>query len=209
MVKLTILSLNVRGLNVNIKRVKCQELMRRANADIVLIQESHLKQGDVQRMQNKQYMVVSSSSSGSSSKGVMIMFKRNLPMKIEGTSNDKSGRVAYVCTSIYGTKVAFISVYAPAVFEDSFYPDLTEELLKITEYELVLGGDMNAACNLDLDRSTSSFTHSQQSASTALNTMINNLNLFDVWRSQNPGSQDYTCFSAYHKSFSRIDYFLL
>lgn len=54
-------------------------------------------------------------------------------------------------TSIYGTKVAFISIYAPAVFEDSFYPDLTEELLKLTEYELVLGGDMNVACNLDLD----------------------------------------------------------
>ena len=116
MVKLTILSLNVWGLNVNIKRVKCQELMCRTKADIVLIQESHLKQGDVQKMQNKQYMVVSSSSSGSSSKGVVIMFKRNLPVKIDGTSNDRSGRMAYVCTSIYGTKVAFISAYAPAVF---------------------------------------------------------------------------------------------
>lgn len=60
-----------------------------------------------------------------------------------------------------------------------------------------------------LDRSTSLFTHSQQSASMALNTMIDNLNLFDVWRFQNSGSRDYTCFSAYHKSFSRIDYFLL
>lgn len=33
---------------------------------------------------------------------------------------------------------------------------------------------MNAICNPDLDRSASSFTHSQQSA---LNTMIHNLNL--------------------------------
>jgi len=81
-------------------------------------------------------------------------------------------------------------IYAPAIFEDHFYPDLTKELLNLAEYELVLGGDMNAVCNLDLDRSTSSFTHSQQSASTALNTMIDNLDLFDVWRSQNPGSRD-------------------
>lgn len=175
MVTLTILSLNVWGLNVNIKRVKCRELMRRVPADIALIQESHLKQGDVQRMQNKQYIVVSSSSSGSDLKGVMIIFMRHLPVKIEGTSNDKSGWVAYVCTSIYGMKVAFISIYAPAVFEDNFYPDLTEELLNLTEYKLVLGGDMNAVYNLDLDRSTSSFTHSQQSASMALNTMIDKL----------------------------------
>lgn len=114
-----------------------------------------------------------------------------------------------VYTSIYGKKVAFISIYAPTVFEDNFFHDLTEESLKLTEYELVLGGDMDAVCNLDLDRCTSSFTHSQQSASTALNTMIDNMSLFDVWWSQNPGSRDYTCFSAYHKSFSRIDYFLL
>lgn len=67
----------------------------------------------------------------------MIMFKKSLPVKIEGTSNNKSGRVA------------------PAVFENNLHPDLTEESLKLTEYELVLGDDMNAVCNLDLDRSAS------------------------------------------------------
>ena len=30
-----------------------------------------------------------------------------------------------------------------------------------------------------------------------------------MWRIQNQGIRDYTCFSAYHKSHSRIDYFLL
>lgn len=68
---------------------------------------------------------------------------------------------------------------------------------------------MNAVCNLDVDSSASSFTHNQQAASTALNTMIDDLNLFDVWRFQNPGTRDYTCVSSCHKSFSRIDYFLL
>uniref|UniRef100_A0A3P9HYI8 Endonuclease/exonuclease/phosphatase domain-containing protein n=1 Tax=Oryzias latipes TaxID=8090 RepID=A0A3P9HYI8_ORYLA len=85
-------SLNVRGLNNNIKRVKCQQLMHRQKADVVLIQESHLRQGDVSKIQDKQYKVISSSSSSSKSKGVIIVFKRNLPTKIEKTYSDNLGR---------------------------------------------------------------------------------------------------------------------
>lgn len=33
--------------------------------------------------------------------------------------------------------------------------------------------------------------------------------IIDIWWSQRPGVWNYTCFSVYHKSFSRIDHFLL
>lgn len=110
---------------------KCQELMRQAKADVVVIQESHLKQAHVTRMQNKQYMEASSSSNGSTSRGIFIMFKRTLPVTIEKSNNGKLGRIAHVRMSIYGTKIALISVYTPAVFEKDFYPDLTEDLLSL------------------------------------------------------------------------------
>jgi hypothetical protein len=68
--------------------------------------------------------------------------------------------------------------------------------------------DMIAVYDLKLDRSTQSFLHVQQPAPLALNAMTENRNISDVWRVQNLGIKDYTCFSAYHKSYSRIDCFL-
>uniref|UniRef100_A0A3P9JBP9 Uncharacterized protein n=1 Tax=Oryzias latipes TaxID=8090 RepID=A0A3P9JBP9_ORYLA len=147
MVELTMLSLNVRGLNNNIKRVKCQQLMHRQKADDVLIQESHLRQGDVSKIQDKKYKVISSSSSSSKSKGVIIVFKRNLPTKIEKTYSDNLGRLTYVCTTIYDTKLAFVAIYAQTIFEKNFYPSVMQELGTMTvpplkdRLQAVQGGD--------------------------------------------------------------------
>lgn len=53
MVKLSVLSYNVRGLNVKVKRVKCLDLLRRKNVDVAFIQETHLRAEEVSRCQNK------------------------------------------------------------------------------------------------------------------------------------------------------------
>jgi len=209
MVKLSILSYNVRGLNAKVKRVKCLDLLRRKNVDIAFVQETHLREGDVSCFQNKQYKVVASDCGSSNSRGTVILTKRSLALEVEKINKGTTGRIAYLCTSIYGKKVAFVSVYAPAVFDPLFFPELTKELLSLLDYELIVGGDMNAVCDLNLDRSTLSVSHTQRAASAAFNAMIENINLVDMWRVQNQGIRDYTCFSAYHKSHSRIDYFLL
>lgn len=137
------------------------------------------------------------------------MFKRNLPTKIEKTYNDNLGRLTYVCTTIYDTKLAFVAIYAQTIFEKNFYHSVMQELLTLSEYKLIIGGDMNAVCDLTLDRSTATFSYEQQQASSELNNIIDNLNLIDIWRIHNPDTRDYTCFSARQQSFSRIDYFLL
>ena len=199
MVKLKILSINIRGLNTNIKRVKCLELLHRSQTDIALIQESHLTNDNISKIQNRNYRVVASSEGESVSRGVIVLFRRSLNIKIDKVGNDNKGRMAYVCTTIEGLKIAFISIYGPNVFDKIFYPRLTEEILSLENYELIMGGDMNAVCDLELDRSTSTFTYGQQNSSMALNTMICDLNVVDIWRLQNPFTKDYNCFSPCHK----------
>lgn len=92
---------------------------------------------------------------------------------MEKSGQDDLGRFAFICTTIQGRKVAFVSVYAPAVFDSTFYPWLTSELITLTEYDLIIGGDMNACAQLDIDRSSSiQPSHAQHLASAALNTFI-------------------------------------
>ncbi len=60
--KLKVISLNIRGLNSPKKRAKLSIYLRRKAVDIALIQETHLKKADVQRLQNKFYRVAAFST---------------------------------------------------------------------------------------------------------------------------------------------------
>lgn len=99
MVKISVRSVNIRGLNSPIKRTKFLAGLRRRYVDVALVQESHLKTTNAARIQNKFYKVIAASSDGTKTKGSLIL-KRNLPLVIEKCSNDKSGRLSYFCTNI-------------------------------------------------------------------------------------------------------------
>ncbi len=62
MVRINILSLNVRGLNAPTKRTKVLDLLHRKKIDVAFLQETHLVASDNQRMQNRHYIPIVSSS---------------------------------------------------------------------------------------------------------------------------------------------------
>lgn len=208
-VNFNIVSFNVRGLNSPNKRAKVLDYLRRKKVDVALLQETHLTLEDTSRVQNRFYKSVVASADGTHTKGVMILMKRNINIAVEKVGSDKKGRLAFCCTSIQGKKIAFVSIYAPTTFEAEFFPSITSHLLKLNDYQLYIGSDMNAVINANLDKSSSATAGSQDSASKALNSFIEDLNLVDVWRVHNPFDKDYTFFSSRHKTFSRIDYILI
>ncbi len=78
MTDLNILSCNINGLNGPHKCTGFLDFLRRRKIDIVLVQESHLKEEDIHRCNNKFYEVVSHSSSDTKTKGVLILVRRTL-----------------------------------------------------------------------------------------------------------------------------------
>ncbi len=82
MTDLNILSCNINGLNGPHKCTGFLDFLRRRKIDIVLVQESHLKEEDIRRCNNKFYEVVSHSSSDTKTKGVLILVRRTLNITI-------------------------------------------------------------------------------------------------------------------------------
>ncbi len=68
---LNILSLNVNGLNSAVKRTRVLEYLQttRKSISCALIQETHLKQSDVARFQNKYYKLIAFSCAQNKTKG--------------------------------------------------------------------------------------------------------------------------------------------
>ncbi len=88
---LNILSLNVNGLNSAVKRTRVLEYLHRKSISCALIQETHLKQSDVARFQNKYYKLIAFSCAQNKTKGVLILVNRKLNLTIEHIGSDWEG----------------------------------------------------------------------------------------------------------------------
>ncbi len=107
---LNILSLNVNGLNSAVKRTRVLEYLHRKSISCALIQESHLKQSDVARFQNKYYKLAAFSCALNKTKGVLILINRKLHLTIEHLGNDEEGRFVFICCKIHNTRLALVSI---------------------------------------------------------------------------------------------------
>ncbi len=205
---LNILSLNVNGLNSAVKRTCVLEYLHRKSISCALIQETHLKQSDVARFQNKHYKLAAFSCAHNKTKGVLILVvNRKLNLTIEHLCSDEKGRFVFIRCKIYNNRSALVSIYGPNETDSAFLTQISKTLLKQIDCPLVVGGDFNAVVNPALDKSQSDTTANPSSK--LLNKFITELNLIALWRIQNTKSKDFTFFSNRHKTFSRIDYIFL
>jgi len=74
--------------------------------------------------------------------------------------------------------------------------------------QVIMVGDMNCTLDPGKDRSTGVDTIHVNSRKQILH-FIGELNLVDIWRHLNPKQTAYSCYSATHQTYSRIDYFLV
>ncbi len=184
---LNILSLNVNGLNSAVKRTRVLEYLHRKSISCALIQETHLKQSDVARFQNKHYKLAAFSCAQNKTKGVFILVNQKLNLTI-----DEKGRFVFIRCKIYNNRLALVSIYGPNETDSAFLTHISKTLLEEIDCPLVVGGYFNAVINPALDKSQSDTTANPSSK--LLNKFITELNLIDRWRIQNTKSKDFTFF---------------
>lgn len=202
MVKVNVFSWNAQGLNNNIKYNSCLQYLDKKKIDIALLQETHIISQDINKLENNKYQIISSSSAANKTKGVLILISKKINLNIIEKGNDLTGRIAFAKILLYGKKILLLSAYAPNSYDPAFFDQLTTILQDHLDSAVILGTDMNAVLLPEMDKSGPS---SGSSATTALNNLVANHSLIDVWRRHNPNLKQYTFFSHRHKTFSRID----
>lgn len=107
---------------------------------------------------------------------------------------------------IYSEPWTLLNFYAPNYDDGSFIQNI---FLKVSggHKNILIGGDLNFCLDPLLDKSALSVTKSK-AAKTTIN-FKKELNLTDMWRQMHPQARDYSFYSGWHNSFTRIDLFLL
>lgn len=209
---LRILSWNVNGFNR--KRNEVLRQLSLLKADVVFLQETHVgpdrtySTGSI-KVQDLEcdYSMAAFTVFKGSSRGVAILFKKNLGCGGFSIDGDGKGRFIIIKCQIWGHDFVFINVY-----------NSNDEKIKFTEFTqisthippsayLVIGGDFNTVMDADLDKTSNLRNRSHRKSFDALHNFLETLSLVDVWRCLYPEVKSFTYFDG--KGQSRLDYFFL
>lgn len=200
-------SWNVRGINSPIKRSKILNHLKKLNADICLLQETHLLESEHKKLQTSQFSHIFSSSYSSKKRGVAILIRRNLSVTINKTIADTEGRYIIINSTINNNNITIANIYGPNIDDENFFHTFFSILLEFTQSAVIIGGDFNTVINPILDKSNTSNQMKTWHSTEIIKQYMTDFGLGDNWRQKNPTTRDYTYFSPVHKSYSRIDFF--
>lgn len=154
MAKLTLISLNVRGLCAPGKRYNLFRELDRLRADIVFLQETHLTHTTSVKLFFPNYLTwYYSLIDVHKSKGVAIGFRRGTLFTFDSMISDPLGRFLFIKGNLGNMPCTLATLYAPNRDQTSF---VTTTLKKLTEFArgcVLLSGDFNVPLEPFLDTS--------------------------------------------------------
>jgi exonuclease III len=217
---ISLISLNANGLGEAKKRIKLIGWLKKFyNADnkIIFLQETHttLKTEPLwDKEWNYRKIIYSHGTSGS--KGVAIIFPKNMKYEIHNTKVSQNGRYIAVTVTINDAKFCLINGYAPNTTKLKDQLKWLSEIQTILQENMdtnyIIGGDLNDVFIPMLDRFRCKPGTVETEYVKAWKVLCEEFNLADFWRILNPNKKSYTWrqgSSATRLKQSRLDYWLV
>ena len=200
-------TLNVRGLRNTVKRNKIFAYIKAKNIDIALLQETHGTPEIEEQWAKEWGSPVFYSHFNSKSRGVMIMSSNKL--NVSHIANDNHGRYLAVTCLINENKITIVNIYAPNSENEqiTFFRSVRELIAnQMISNELIIAGDFNVHLE-NIDKKGGQPTVKRSRA--AIELLITDNNLTDIWRSKHPNEHSYTWEQETKGIMCRLDYFLI
>ena len=110
---LSIITLNVNGLNVPTKRQRQAEWIQKQDPYICCLQETHLQTSDTYRLKVKGWKKIFHANRDQNKAGVAILMSDKIDFEIKAVKRDKEGHYIMIKGSIQEKDITIINIYAP------------------------------------------------------------------------------------------------
>uniref|UniRef100_A0A8C0Q502 RNA-directed DNA polymerase n=1 Tax=Canis lupus familiaris TaxID=9615 RepID=A0A8C0Q502_CANLF len=201
---LSIVTLNVNGLNDPIKRRRVSDWIKKQDPSICCLQETHFRQKDTYSLKIKGWRTIYHSNGPQKKAGVAILISDKLKFTPKTVVRDEEGHYLILKGSIQQEDLTILNIYAPNVGAAKYINQLLTKVKKYLDNNTLILGDFNLALSI-LDRSSK---HNISKEMRALNDTLDQMDFTDIYRTLRPNSTEYTFFSSAHGTFSRIDHIL-
>ena len=205
-----VMSINARGINKSSKRITLFKWLEDYKSDITLLQETFLTSKLIDTVKKEwDGTIINNLSNSTHSRGIAILFKKDLDIDIKNTISDKEGRRLLVNVTIQNQDYTIVTMYSPNICSKriDFFKNTENWIHRYAtnNSHLIVGGDMNSIMKRT-DRSSGII----ENCNTHFINFQNNCNLKDTWTSKFPEEVKYT-YIPHNKNAarSRIDYILL
>ena len=112
---LSIMTLNINGLNAQTKKQRLAEWIQKEDPDICCLQETHLKTGDRYRLKVQDWKKTLHANRDQKKTGVAILILDKIDFKTKAVKRDKEGHYIMIKGSIQEEGITIINIYAPNV----------------------------------------------------------------------------------------------
>ena len=109
---LSIVTLNVNGVNAPTKRESLAEWIQKQGPSICCLQETHLKKRDTYEQKVKGWKKIFHANGDQKKAGVAILISDKIDFQIKAVKRDKEGHYIMTKGSIQEEDITFINIYA-------------------------------------------------------------------------------------------------
>lgn len=202
---LTVVSHNIRGLNIPEKRSTLLRELKKGRPHFAFIQETHFKTNNIPRLTDSYFIEAHHSTNTlTKSKGVSILISKDANFELTDKLADPEGKYLLIKGKHNGIPTTLANIYFPNTSHLTFCRKMMKELEGFYSGRIILGGDFNLPLNPLIDTSSGK-SYITYRILKSLKTLLNSLHLIDTWRYVHPEGRDYTYYSAPHARYSRID----
>ena len=204
-----ICSMNVRGLAGEEKRKDGFNWLKQKNYQIYCLQDVHVssknKTAFIRNWDGEVYL----SSVSSGSRGVAILFNGKLDYKVLSEEKDISSNFLMLEIELGKINLLLAVIYGPNQDSPDFYNNLKNKMWAQNNFSAIVCGDWNLV--LDYKNDTHGYVRENNvKASNEVLGMMQNLDLIDTWRAQNPAAKKFTWVSGKKPiKMARLDFFLV
>ena len=150
---LSIITLNINGLNAPTKRQRLAQWIKKQEPYICCLQETHLKTKDTYRLKVKGGKKIFHANRDQKKAEVAILISDKIDIKTKAVKRDKEGHYIMIKGSIQEEDITIINIYAPNIRTPRYIRQMLTSMKGEIYNNTIIVGDFNTPLT-PMDRST-------------------------------------------------------
>ena len=130
---LSIITLNINGLNAPIKRHRIAERIRMHDPHICCLQETHVRTKDLHRLKVKGWKQIFQANGQEKKAGVSILISDKIDFQRRAIQTDSESHFRILKGRIHQEGINIVNIYAPNIGAPKFIKKLLEDFKKDTD----------------------------------------------------------------------------
>ena len=196
---LSIITLNVNGLNTPIKTHRRAEWIRKHDPHICCLKDTHLRTKDLHRLKVKGWKQIFQANAQEKKSRVAMHVPDNVDFKKRAIKRDPEGHFIILEGRIHQEDINIGNIYASNIGAPKYIKKILEDFKKDMDSNTIIVGDFNTPLS-KMDRSSK---QNNKEDIVSLNNTLEEMDLTDIYRAFHPKEANTHSFQMHMEHFQR------